>query len=91
MGQPYCPEERPRPLFVATRPSRNLGDFSGLDHVLSDVAKFEVEVLGGLLQDLVRLVRGDALALNQNALRLSNQLARGDGAFQIRGSLPSPH
>ena len=68
------------------------GSFPGLDQALGDVADLDVAVLGDPAQDLEGLLRGDLVALHEDALCLAQDGAaeaiRSFGLDALTGAVP---
>ena len=56
---------------------------AGVDEVSGDFSQPDVEVLGGLAQDVEDLVSGDPLAFDEDPLRLAYQLSNDQGGMKV--------
>jgi hypothetical protein len=67
------------------RPS--IGRLARIHQALGDVAKLDIEVLGGPAQDIEGLVSGDALSFHENAFGLADQFAADQSSLEVDGSM----
>ena len=64
----------------------DIRSLAGVDKILSHFAELDVEVLRGLAQDAKRLVGRNPLPLDQDALRLADQLPGNQGSLEVLGA-----
>jgi hypothetical protein len=59
---------------------------AGVDEVLGDFPELDVEVLGGLAQNVEGLVSADPLAFDEDPLGLADQLSCDQGGMEVLGT-----